>query len=378
MQQKEYIGFNSIENLKNILKELNASKIFLVTGKNSYESSGAREAIENLTLNYLKYRFYDFEKNPNIQDVKKGIKVFNEEEFDTVLAIGGGSVIDMAKLINILSPQPKRPEKYIRKETTLSERGKPLISVPTTAGSGSEATHFAVIYIDKKKYSLAHEYILPSVSIIDPSFTMSSPHKLTASAGMDALCQAIESYWCVNSTEESKKFSKAAIKLIMNNYVETILEPTSQSRFSLIKAAHLAGKAINITKTTAAHAISYPLTSYFDVPHGQAVGLTLGEILIYNGNVTDRDLLDPRGVMYVRQTINEVVQMLGATDLMTSKSYFSQLMQKVGLETSLSELGIQREEEIELILNNINLERLVNNPRSFTEASLKQILLNIF
>lgn len=377
MQQRDYIGFGSIRNLRDILEENNVRNIFLVTGDKSYESCGAKKSIEGLTSGYHVVRFHKFEKNPRIEDIEKGIDSLRENDNDIVIAIGGGSVIDMAKSINALSVQSEAPIKYVKKEAELSEVPKPLVAIPTTAGSGSESTHFAVIYINKQKYSLAHDYISPHASIVDPTFTMNLPKNVTASSGMDALSQAIESYWCVNSTDESKEYANEAIDLILTNLVETYLQPIPQTRYALAKAAHLAGKAINITKTTAAHAISYPFTSYFNIAHGHAVALTLGEVLIYNSQVTSKDVQDPRGVSFVRQTIKDLYSKLGATDAIASKEIISGLMHSIGLKTQLSKLGIHLEQEIELILDNINIERLGNNPRSFTRESLKRILKNI-
>ena len=120
----------------------------------------------------------------------------------------------------------------------------------------------------------------------------------------------------------------------------------------MAEAAHLAGKAINITKTTAAHAVSYPITSFFNIPHGYAVGLTLPSFLVYNSNVTERDVLDQRGTDYVRQTISEIVGFLGQSNVTDAKQTLDDLMQEIGLKTRLSSLGIKSEKDIELIIEN--------------------------
>jgi len=258
-----------------------------------------------------------------------------------MIAIGGGSVIDMAKLIR-------------------AEVLKPLIAIPTTAGSGSEATHFAVVYVKKIKHSLT--FIPPEISIVDPQFTLNLPKPIAASSGIDALSQAIESYWSVNSTEKSKQYSKEAI-LILKDLDRLIDNPTKHSRLAMAKAANLAGKAINITKTTAPHAISYPITSYFNIPHGHAVGLTLGDILVYNS----------KGNNKVKKTISEICNILGVEDAISAKEKIIRMMNTMGLETDTYKLEITTEKDIKLILDNINLERLKNNPRKITQKYLNNL-----
>ena len=128
-------------------------------------------------------------------------------------AVGGGSVIDTAKMIKIFSANKGNPESYIRGEKEIEKSGPPMVAVPTTSGTGSESTHFAVVYIGKTKYSLAHkEHVLPEYAIVDPKFTYCLPKRITAETGIDALGQAIESYWAVGSTDESKGYAREAIK----------------------------------------------------------------------------------------------------------------------------------------------------------------------
>ena len=208
MPQREYFGYKSIINLKNILSKHNPKRIFLVTGKDSYEKCGAKSIISNFLNSYNVVHFNDFEVNPKLKDIEKGITIFKKNNCDFVIAVGGGSVMDVAKSINILSVNKKNTIEYITNKKIIENKGKALAAIPTTSGSGSESTKFAVVYINKTKYSLEHDFMLPDYAIVDPQFTMNLPKSITASAGMDAFCQSIESYWCINSNEESKKFEK--------------------------------------------------------------------------------------------------------------------------------------------------------------------------
>jgi len=379
MIQKEYIGFNSIKSLKPILAETSAKRIFLVTGKSSYIKSGAKELLDNLLNDYEVQRFQDFDLNPKLKDLERGIEVFNQDDYDVVIAVGGGSVIDTAKLINFSAVNNLNIREYLSNPQKKFIKPRPLIAIPTTSGTGSEATHFAVLYIDHTKYALAYEYILPDVAIIDPALTMSMPKYITATTGMDALSQAIESYWNINSNDKSKAFAAEAIELIMSNLPGAVNAPDKSTRSAMSKAANLAGKAINITSTTASHAVSYPLTSYFGIPHGHAVALTLAAMLEYNAGVSDDDVLDARGCDYVTENLNKLAALLGKKDIAGAKEEIAELMKRIGLEMKLSLLGVKAEKDIDTIINNgLDPDRVKNNPRKLTRDALRKMLNCIY
>lgn len=365
------------KSIEKILSKLHAKRVFLVTGEKSFQLSGAQRIINEMKSHYDFFRFSQFEKNPNISDLKTGIQKYKEFRPDMTMAIGGGSVLDMAKLINILANQDAQPESYIKKEKGIQRRGKPVMAIPTTSGSGSEATHFAAIYINEKKYSLAHEFLLPDFSLLNHELTYRLPKHLTASTGIDALSQAIESYWNVNSTSESKEYARKSIKLILDNLKESVHCPNNKNRKNMMVAANLAGKAINITKTTAPHAISYILTSKWGLPHGHAVGLTLGEFLVFNSKVSKRDCADPRGPLYIKTTLQEINKMFHSPTPELTRDKIHQLMRNIHLDYKLGSLGITSKEDKELIIDSVNYERLKNNPRKLNQEQLRRIINRI-
>lgn len=375
---KEYFGIGSLEQVRPILAAENPQSIFLVHGRVSYRQSGAGQILGPLLQNYAVTPFTDFSSNAKIEDVEKGIVLFQQNNCDFIIAVGGGSALDIAKAVALLADHPERAENYILKRALLHPRTTPLLAIPTTAGTGSEATHFAAIYIDKTKYSLAHPDLIPDYAIIDPSLTFSLPPYQTACTGMDALSQAIESYWSVHSTDESKQYAAEAIILAVSHLENAVLTPSSESRIALAKAANLAGKAINISFTTACHAISYPITSYFNVPHGHAVALTLPEMIVYNSELTEKDCSDQRGIAYVRSILGDICRAFGVLSPKEFKIRIEQLLNSIGLERRLSLLGVGSDENIEIILKKgFNPERMGNNPRVVTEPELKKMLSRI-
>lgn len=359
MVQETYLGENSISNLRNVVDRISPNSIFLLTGKKSYELCGAKAIIEDILSDYKCVVFSDFEENPKLEDVARGIELIKENNCDLIISVGGGSVIDMAKLVKAL--ENSNDYSNAIKKSVVIDSEKKLIAIPTTSGTGSEATHFAVVYIDKVKYSLAHSSILPNVTINDPIFTYSLPEYLTAIVGLDAFAQAIESLWSVNSTKESIVDSKESISLIWSS-LRAAVKGDLKAKTLMSRASYLAGRAINITKTTAPHAMSYSFTSYNNLPHGHAVAMTLPFFLEYNYFVTESDCNDKRGVAQVMRIYNDLFNILEVTCIQDARSKVEAFIADIGIELKLDKLEMTVK-DVAFALDNINLERLTNNPR---------------
>ncbi|MFH1308993.1 MAG: iron-containing alcohol dehydrogenase, partial [Patescibacteria group bacterium] len=182
--------------------------------------------------------------------------------------------------------------------------------------------------------------------------------------------------WSVNSNKKSKKYSKEAINLVINNLVLAVNKSDKRARVAMSRASNLAGKAICITKTTACHAISYPITSYFNILHGHACSLTLSSMLVHNSNIKKNDTLDERGTNYVKKTISDLTKILGVSNVYKAKEIIDNLIKNIGLENNLTNLGINKNGITEII-NNVNLERMKNNPRKLNKKQLRDIFKNL-
>ncbi|HBE89682.1 MAG: hypothetical protein A3E37_04590 [Candidatus Andersenbacteria bacterium RIFCSPHIGHO2_12_FULL_46_9] len=372
--QLEYMTHHSVAPLARLLKKYRTKHILIVTDNLAYTVSGAAEKYSTVLKPYHPVFFTDYTVNPKLPDIRRGLKLFHQNQINTVLAIGGGSAIDMAKLIAVFATSDKPIESFVTGQNKLTEKYVPLIAIPTTAGSGSEATHFAVIYHRGQKYSISHSSLLPDAAIIDSSLTLSLSGYQTAVSGADALCQAIESYWSVNSTPRSKTFSARAIKLILKHLAPSVKKGQLIDRTAMSQAAHLAGKAIDIAETTAPHALSYTLTLKYGIPHGQAVTVFLPSFLDYNSTVTAHDNNDSRGPAYVQHTLKRLFNLLSAQDAAEAQGHIKKLFRSIGLKTSLAELGIKSPQDIQKISSNVNNQRLANNPRAVTASSLLEII----
>ena len=377
MQQKEYIGHEAISRIKNVIKASNPRRILLITGKASYSVSGAEEAIQSCLRGFSSLRFSDFGVNPNSADVQKGIQYFKDFKPDLIIAAGGGSVLDMSKLVNILSAQRAGYNDVINGKATITVKGIPLAAIPTTAGSGSEATSFSVLYVNNMKYSIAHPYMLPDYAIVDPTLTHSMSAQLTAETGMDALSQGIESFWAVGATAVSRRYASRSIQIILHAIKPAVHYPNPKTRAEMALGAHLSGKSINIAKTTAPHAISYALTTFYGLAHGHAAGLTLPGFFLINSDLNNAVLNGNMTGSSLKKAMNRLFQLLECSNAESCAQKIRILMEEIGLECDFVKLGIVDCKDVERILSVVNAERLSNNPVKVTPDMLKQVLSHL-
>jgi len=377
-EQQHYQGDDGWAKIAEYLDAVSARNILLVTGNSMYRASGAEQALEPILREKEVTHLTCFHTNPRVEDVSQLLnQIDNKESYQVIIAVGGGSVIDTAKLLKAFWINPLSLDEYLSTEddSELSPAALPLIAIPSTAGSGSEATRFAVVYKNKKKYSVEHDDLLPNFSVVIPPLLASVPQHVAASSGMDALCQGIESYWSIHSTDESRKLAAEAITLAWNWIEKAVNDRSSDALNHMAQASHLAGRAINITKTTAPHAISYPMTSYFGITHGHAVGLLTARFLTFNEGVTEEDCLDARGPEWVKQRLREINIKLGVITGDQASDTLSKKVTSLGLEASFSQLGIKTQDDIELIIENgFDPERVKNNPRAINASSMRRLI----
>jgi alcohol dehydrogenase class IV len=345
---------NSLRKIKDFTEN---KKTFIVSGKNSFIKSGAKQVIDSLDIDY--FWFNNFSSNPKTEEIKDAYEQFTTKDYEVILAIGGGSSIDVAKAIKLEN------YKHTKKKTL-------LVACPTTAGSGSESTYFIVYYKDKEKQSEGDiNLTLPDYAILDHNLLQNLPHQPYASSVLDALSQAIESYWSIYSTEESRQLAASSIALIKGYGLKAVLQRDDLSQQMMMRAANLAGQAINITKTTACHSLAYPMTSYFNISHGHACSLTLSEILKYNYEVDEDTLNDSRGTDFVKQIIEEILLILDLKNTTEFDLWLKLFITKLGLKYKFEDLDIDKSV---IIKHGFNPDRVKNNPRLLTITSLEKVL----
>ena len=252
--------------------------ILLVTSK-GFTSRGLVEKVVDECGASRMYVFDDVTPNPEKSHLQTNIAQFSQKKIVHVIALGGGSAIDTAKIFCALLSYPDASLDDLLLFDDVQNNVN-LIAISTTSGTGAEVTPFATVWQSDiaKKYSLYG--IRPNVALLDPSLTLSLPFEETLYPALDALSHALESLWNKHKTQESEVFAKQAISCICQSLQQVLAEPKDLvARRDLKRAATLAGMAISITRTAIAHALSYPLTAGYAVPHGLACSFTLSAII---------------------------------------------------------------------------------------------------
>jgi len=279
-------GFNALENIPHELLFLGGSRPMIVTDKGIVGAGLLKVMIDACSDSGVRFSsvFDDVPSDSSKDTVNTAAKIFHETGSDSLVAIGGGSVIDTAKGINIVVTEGGTDLSDFAGADRLVKRMKPFIAVPTTSGTGSEVTVAAVIAdMDKhRKMLFTSSRLLPDVAVLDPRMTLNLPPYITASTGMDALTHAIEAYICLQKNPISDTYANAAISLVCENLVETIRKSTPKRRLALANASCLAGSAFSNSMVGMVHSLGHALGGVCRVPHGVAMNIFLPHALEYN------------------------------------------------------------------------------------------------
>ena len=359
---------NGIEHLQETLA--GATKVFVVSDS-SFPFLNIKDNIENMGVPHV--MFSDFTPNPLYEQVCKGIDLFQITKCDTILAVGGGSAIDVAKCIKlaVLAEEGNAAiiPPLVSQRLQIDGAKIPFVAIPTTAGTGSESTHNAVMYYEGAKQTVTNDGVLPDYAVLEPSVLKTLPLYQKKCTMMDALCQGIESWWSVNSTEESFEYSRKTIELIVANWRKYISENDDDAAANIMLAANYGGRAINITATTAAHAMSYKITSLYRLPHGHAVAVCLPEIWTYMLGHMDK-CLDSRGTNYLNVIFEKIAHAMSANTVQDAITCFRGMMDEMQMQNPVSE---NRANDLNTLSTSVNPVRLKNNPVELDEETIRNL-----
>jgi alcohol dehydrogenase class IV len=311
--------------------------------------------------------FSKIESNPTFNSSQKAIIFSQEQEFDGVIAIGGGSTMDTAKTVMAALGTGIHIVEELLETTFPFGHRVPSIFVPTTHGTGSEVTMWGTIWDkkEKKKYSISHVELYPNIAILDGSLTQSMPLDLSLITTMDALSHSFEAIWNKNANSVSTEYATEAICLILNN-VKKLRNGLDniEVRNVLLRASCIAGQAFSNTKSAAAHSISYPLTANFGIPHGIASSISLIPLLDINASRINKALT----------SILRRLQMTGLNDL---KEEIKKLQYSV-LKYSLRDWGVKANQLNWLVSQSFTRGRIENNIIDLSRKDIHHILESVF
>lgn len=370
----ELINKKNFKDLKDVVQNKIYKKVLVIGGNKSFYKSKASTLISRLTRDKEVSFFLKKKSIPMLSELIILINKIKKYKPNLIIAIGGGTVMDLSKISNAMHDIENIKYKIENNKYKIKKNFCDIIAIPMTAGSGAEVTANAVIYIDKKKYSIEGELIKPNHMALFPELVINNKRKdIICSSAFDCFAQAVESMFSTKSNKQSIEFSKKAIIIFNDNYKTYIKNKSYEKGYLLSLASYYSGKAISISKTIAPHAVSYPFTSYFNVNHGHAVSLTFDSFLQFSfenlSNQTAKyNLKDRYHLLFRVLKINTLEKLL---------LKIKDIKKDLSLETKLSKINKKIPSNLDLIINNVNTQRLANSPVNIEKQDIYNIIKKI-
>ncbi len=332
-------------NLAVLMARLNMRRPMLVCSARMQAEFAARTGM-TLPL------FSGYHPNPDLADAIAGAELYREKGCDGLISVGGGSAMDTAKAVKALLLADNMEDVRVNH---LPEGDVPHIAIPGTAGTGAEATPIAVVYENNEKLSLDHPVLLPEAIVLDGSLLDTLPLYHKKACAMDVLCQGIESYWAVKATGESRVHAERAILGVLRNF-DAYLAGDADAADAMLEAAYESGCAIRISRTTAAHAMSYQITKRIGPAHGHACMLTLPHLWRHMGDMPV--LRELNTLMGTADGASLLLGMLCAADMMPD--------------------AMPDDATLDALAASVNVQRLGNHPEVLSAAELRAIYVQAF
>jgi alcohol dehydrogenase len=353
-------------------KSLRATKVLIVTDYVITKTGLVNRVTQPLERENIDYEIWDrAEPEPSVDNAQDAVDKARQGVFDLIIGVGGGSVLDIAKVTAIITRKPGSIKDYLGK--SLHKPEIPFILIPTTAGTGSEVSNLAVLTVKEEafKYAIYSPFMYPDVAIVDPVMSSSMPPRLTASTGVDALTHAIEAYVSLEASPITDVFAVEAIKLV-NQYLRAAYSngDNMEARFGMAKASLFAGLAFGNAGTVLGHAVAYAHAHIHHQPHGVSVAVTEPYVMEYNAiaNVVKH--------ARIAELLGETVAGLPLREAaLRSAVAVKKLLEDLDMPTSLKEVGVKRE-QIPEIAERVFKSKLhiARNPRKVKLEDIVKLL----
>ena len=370
-------GFEEVDDIYKILLSNKKNHPLLIASKSVYNSHLLDKMIENFVSNHIEYTlFKDVLANPPISLIEEVYSLYKENNCDSLIAIGGGSPMDTAKAVGARIANSKKNLEKMKGVLKVRHRLPFFIAVPSTAGSGSEATLAAVITnsLTRDKFAIEDPCLVPDVAILDNKLILDLPKRITATTGMDALTHAVEAYIGKSGTHYSDICALEAIKLIFNNLEKTYFEPHNElARSNMLKASYLAGLSFTRAYVGYVHALAHCLGGYYNVEHGYANAVILPYVLKAYWKI-------------IYKKMNDIVDYIEPNNAFAFKeektTYFISKIIEMNKHMDISNdvlKDVIKEKDLDKLVNHAYKEAnpLYPVPKLFTKKEKKDILLEI-
>lgn len=363
------VGDGAAAETANVLRQMGAqgkNVLLLVWNNALLEREGFAGLLADQDFKVTPYCFQA--SNPTVGQLFETYRQTRELRPAAVVAVGGGSILDVGKSLCCLYGADISSAEELRaaiREKTLPSPAARWIGIPTTAGTGSEVTCWATIWDPDKnaKLSVESKENYAYAALVDPSLAAGMPVSLAVSSGLDAVAHAVESYWAKASNTVSKGLALRAVDIIMKD-MDRLTDGCPDAHLSMAQGSMLAGMAFSNTKTTACHSISYPLTMRYNIPHGAAVSMLLAPVMSLNAPMIE--------------DLPALLRALRLDSLDDVGPRVRELLKKAGLPSSLREWGAKEEDLPELAKLGMTKGRADNNPHELNEQIILEILRSIY
>jgi alcohol dehydrogenase len=369
--QNIVVGKGSLAKLPEVAGKLGGSHAFIISGPHLNKMGIVADCMEKLRASGVEAdSFTETEGNPSVETVDKAVSCFKDSGADFIIALGGGSPMDVAKAVGVVAKYGGSITEY---EGAHKVPGKiiPLIAVPTTAGTGSEVTAFSVITDHSRNYKLtvfSYE-LIPAYAILDAELLTTAPSSVAAACGVDAMIHALEAYISSDASPFSDAMAEKGLELIGGNIRRYVAKPADvDAAENMLVGSMFAGIAFSWARLGNVHAMSHPVSAYFNVPHGVANAILLPEVVAYNA------LADDGKYEKIYNYISKTPAFPGefTTDMLVEK--IRELNKSLGIPASLREVGVEREKFLAMADDAMKSGNIQANPR----ASKKEDIVALY
>ena len=360
-------GVGVLSRLGELVRETAGAKggVFLVTGRRSLRGLGRLDVVLRLLGDRPVVHFDGVAPFPSPETADAAARECRRSGAEVVVAVGGGSALDVGKAAAFLSTREGSALDYVTGDRPVTGESLPFIAVPTTSGSSSEVTPSAALWDRQagRHYTLGGPAMFPATALVDPQLSMSMDASLAANSGWDALTSAIEAFWSVQSSPLSDALALEAIALFRRDLVRSVIQGDLESRTTCALAATVSGLAYSNSRPNACHAVGSPLTLRWNVAHGQAVAVTLPAFLRWNARAIAHKSARLWGALGVRD-VDEAVALLET------------MMDRCGIQRRLSSLG-PTASEVDAVVEGTRWDLMERLPRSMSRQDLRELLLSL-
>ncbi len=372
---KIHFGYNTIKQLDHLPFEI--KRAFIVTDQGVL-NSGLVENVTNILKDHqISYVIYsEVEPDPSVETVDKAAQMFQREEADALIAIGGGSPIDTAKGVRVIAGNGGSIRDYAGVNLIKQKSNIPLIAIPTTSGTGSEVTIFAVFsdWEENRKVTVTSPFLAPDISIVDPKMTMTAPPAITAASGFDAFAHGAETFVSRASQPASDVLAFSAMSTVSKYLRRAVYNGEDvEARIKMAEASLLAGMAFNQSYLGLTHAIGSALSGHAHVSHGVAIGLLLPGVIRYNSISRMDKHIEMAGAF------REIDRSLSDWEIIDQLiEDVSRLRDDIGLPQRLQQVGVKEDQLKMIAADSVKSGMWKFNPRQASEEEILELLKELY